>query len=506
MGCTNSQDKLVNGEQPQKKNTKDNSAVHIDTIDKFNVTSSSLVQEKYGKISKDYQLLNPPLGKGAFGEVRKCVHKATNLTRAVKIISKAQTPKAEQDRLKQEVEILKQLDHPNIIKIYEFYQDQKYFYIVTELCTGGELFDKIIEERSFDERKTAETMRQILHAVNYCHKNNIVHRDLKPENILYESNKPGALLKVVDFGTSIAYDPNVKMNQKLGTPYYIAPEVLSKKYDEKCDIWSCGVILYILLCGSPPFNGDNDEQIMNRVKIGKFSFDSEDWAGISDGAKSLITKMLEKDPVKRLSAQDVLNDPWLKQASGIDVVDKPTLKRALNNMQTFRAGKKLQEATWMYLVNYLASKEEKNELLKVFQSLDTNNDGKLQRDELIQGYKKIFNHPNPQEEVDKILTVVDKNQSGEIDYSEWVAATINRENLLSKQRLELAFKMFDQDGSGTVTKDELKQMFQGMGNVDDKVWKQLLNEVDDNGDGQISYKEFKEMMLKLIDPNASGSS
>ncbi|KAL4470266.1 hypothetical protein ABPG74_011877 [Tetrahymena malaccensis] len=386
MGCTNSQDKLVNGEQPQKKNTKDNSAVHIDTIDKFNVTSSSLVQEKYGKISKDYQLLNPPLGKGAFGEVRKCVHKATNLTRAVKIISKAQTPKAEQDRLKQEVEILKQL------------------------------------------------------------------------------------------------------------------------YDEKCDIWSCGVILYILLCGSPPFNGDNDEQIMNRVKIGKFSFDSEDWAGISDGAKSLITKMLEKDPVKRLSAQDVLNDPWLKQASGIDVVDKPTLKRALNNMQTFRAGKKLQEATWMYLVNYLASKEEKNELLKVFQSLDTNNDGKLQRDELIQGYKKIFNHPNPQEEVDKILTVVDKNQSGEIDYSEWVAATINRENLLSKQRLELAFKMFDQDGSGTVTKDELKQMFQGMGNVDDKVWKQLLNEVDDNGDGQISYKEFKEMMLKLIDPNASGSS
>ncbi|EGR33828.1 protein kinase domain protein [Ichthyophthirius multifiliis] len=472
-----------------------------DNNNTLNISNEGFVKEKLGKIHHDYTILNPPLGKGAYGEVRKAIHKTTQIARAIKIISKQSTSRSDQERLKMEVDMLKVLDHPNIIKVYEFYQDTRYFYIVTELCTGGELFDKIIDEHQFNEKKAAETTYQILSAVNYCHKNKIVHRDLKPENVLYESNQPNALLKIVDFGTSITYNPNVKMSQKLGTPYYIAPEVLEKKYDEKCDIWSCGVILYIILCGYPPFNANNDVAIMEKVKTGIFSFSGNEWNYVSNEAKQLIKQMLEKNTKKRISAEQALKNIWFQKRTQCQV-DKQSFEKALTNMRNFRTGKKLQEATWMFLVNYLASKEDKNELLKAFQSLDTNGDGKLQKDELIQGYLKILSPVQAALEVERILQTVDKNNSGEIDYSEWVAATISKENLLSKQRLEMAFKMFDKDGSGTISIEEIKDVFGGMGKVNENFWKDIIKEVDGNGDGQISYSEFKEMMLKLIDIDA----
>lgn len=336
------------------------------------------------------------------------------------------TSKQEQEKLQHEVEILKNLDHPNIIKVFEFYQDSRFFYIVIELCSGGELFDKILNESKFDERKAAKTMEQILSAVNYCHKNKVVHRDLKPENILYDTKKPDAVLKIVDFGTSVVFEAKQRMNQKLGTPYYIAPEVLDKNYDEKCDIWSCGVIMFIILCGYPPFNGQNDQVIMERVKIGKFNFDTQEWKQISQEAKNLISNMLQKDPAKRFSAEQCLQDKWFQMNQDKEVVDQKSLTISLNNLKSFRAGKKLQDATWAFLVNYMSTKDEKNELMKVFQSLDLNKDGKLSREELVIGYQKILNAGEAEEEVDKIMKAVDKNASGEIDYTEWVMATINR--------------------------------------------------------------------------------
>lgn len=157
-----------------------------------------------------------------------------------------------------EINILRELDHPNIVKMYEFFEDEKRYYIVTEICKGGELFDEIIARGKFTEKDAAVLMKQVLSCVNYCHKNHIVHRDLKPENILLEQNKDFDQIKIIDFGTSLLFDSAKSLDEKLGTPYYIAPEVLNKKYNEKCDIWSCGVIVYILLSGMPPFNGQSD--------------------------------------------------------------------------------------------------------------------------------------------------------------------------------------------------------------------------------------------------------
>lgn len=154
-------------------------------------------------------------------------------------------------------------------------------------------------------------MKQVLEAVNYCHRKNIVHRDLKPENLLLESQAEDAALKIIDFGTSALFNPSQKLSQKFGTPYYTAPEILSGKYDEKCDIWSCGVILYIMLCGYPPFNGKTDTEILTKTKSGKFAFPDKEWRNISAEAKDLVTKMLNKNQKLRCSAADAYAHPWI---------------------------------------------------------------------------------------------------------------------------------------------------------------------------------------------------
>lgn len=184
--------------------------------DDFNLGMGEIVRENKSKITKEYNLLSPPLGKGAFGEVRRAINRETGITRAVKIIQKSGCPEAEIKRIVKEVEILKKLDHPNIIKVFEFFIDDNYLYIVTDLCTGGELFDKIISKKFFSEKEASDTMHQVLSAIVYCHNNNIVHRDLKPENILLESERSNQL-KVIDFGTSRVYNSGSEMAQRLGT-------------------------------------------------------------------------------------------------------------------------------------------------------------------------------------------------------------------------------------------------------------------------------------------------
>ncbi|CAD8199555.1 unnamed protein product [Paramecium pentaurelia] len=471
----------------------------IKDVAHFKISSQGMVAEKYGSITHDYTLLKPPIGKGAFGEVRKAIHKVTNQVRAIKVISKEKASKAEVERLRIEIEILKRLDHPNIIKIYEFYQDNKNIYIVTELCTGGELFDKIQDQQAFSERKAAETMKQILSAVNYLHKSKIVHRDLKPENILYEANKPQALLKIVDFGTSRVFESGYKMNQKLGTPYYIAPEVLERKYDEKCDVWSCGVILYILLCGLPPFNGETEQEILESVREGDLTFEGEEWSQVSYEAKLLIKKMLERDPKRRISAEQAQRDPWITTYVKKTEMNLTQLTEVLNNLRTFRVEKKFQEAALTFMVNQMATSQEKQELLQQFQALDLNGDGRLSKEELIIGYSKVMSYTDAELEVEKLMKYIDQDKNGSIDYSEFVLATFNKVKLIEDSRLEQAFRMFDKDGSGSISIDEIKGIF-GCNDaaVSDEVWKELLAEVDANGDGSISFQEFKEIIIKAI--------
>ena len=201
-----------------------------------------------------------------------------------------------------------------MIKLYEYFEDETNVYLICELCRGGELFDRIIENEFFDEAKAAEIFKQILMALNYCHSMQIVHRDLKPENFLFANKENEADLKIIDFGLSKILNGGKlqRMKTRAGTPYYISPEVLAGNYDVSCDMWSAGCMLYILLCGYPPFYGDDNQEILQMVSKGVFDFDGEEWDDISKEAKDLIKKLITK-PERRLTAAEALKHPFIRK-------------------------------------------------------------------------------------------------------------------------------------------------------------------------------------------------
>jgi calcium-dependent protein kinase len=302
---------------------------------RIKINKANFVAYKTGSITKDYTF-GKNLGSGSFGTVRQALHKLTNQIRAVKILKKAEQ---DDEKFFLEVDILARLTHPNIMQIYEFYDDQTNFYIVSEFCSGGELFDKISEKGIFSEKEAVHILKQILSAICYSHQNNVVHRDLKPENILLDDKSKEPIIKLIDWGGARYFSKNKKMTKISGTPYYIAPEVLNEVYDERCDIWSCGVILYILLCGYPPFNGDTDTEIMKAVKIGKYDFPSEEWGSISKEAKELVSNMLKYDPKKRFTAIQCLSHAWFKnQEYSIDI---KITQNAIKNMKQFKVNNPL---------------------------------------------------------------------------------------------------------------------------------------------------------------------
>ena len=268
----------------------------------------ALVREKY-------RVDHAELGHGHYGVVRKCQNRSTKEYYAIKTIRKAKVSRLE--ILKREIEILRKMDHPNIIRLVDVYEDDKYLHLVTELCTGGELFDRIIKktktaEGHYSEKDASKVIRCLLGAISYVHNvHNISHRDLKPENFIFETSAEDSRLKIIDFGLS-RYDDEVShMTTKVGTPYYIAPEVLTRSYDKECDLWSIGVIMYVMLCGYPPFYGVTDAEIFASVKRAQFEFRSPEWDTISTAAKDLICGLLQKNPKTRLTADQALSHRWI---------------------------------------------------------------------------------------------------------------------------------------------------------------------------------------------------
>lgn len=366
-------------------------------------------------------------------------------------------------------------------------------------CAGGEVFDALGMRKTLTEYDIATIMKQLLSAVAYCHSKSVVHRDIKPENLLFDTQGKDATLKVIDFGMSQIFNPGLKMSVKIGTPLYIAPEVLSKSYTEKCDLWSCGVILYVLLSGTHPFTGSSEEELFRKIRRGKFSMSAPCWEFISRDAIDLIKKMITVDPNRRCSALEALKHPWI-QGTCKDKVYSTKVKALLNGLRTFTTQYKLQQAVLQYIVTQLISDKEKKQFQTIFVSLDKDNDGKLGREELIEGYKEIFGEGYPAEEkVDEIIKQIDSSNSGYIELTEFIVATMNKRNLLSMNRLVAAFNMFDKDGSGGITAEEVKEVL-GVGeNISIENWEEVIKEVDLNGDGEISLNEFITMMYKLLE-------
>ena len=241
--------------------------------------------------------------------------------------------------LRYEIEVLKNLYHPNIVRLYEVYDDDSSIFMVMEKCEGRELFEEIRSRVTFNEREAALVTKQILQAIAYCHERGVVHRDLKPENILLDTSKEArGSIKVIDFGTASVFRKDdtkqEHMNKEVGTAYYIAPEVINLHYTEKCDIWSIGVILYIMISGRPPFDGRNEREILTRVSTGVYSLETPEWKQTSSAVKDLISKMMEVDYNKRLSASQCLDHPWIKKKVKTSF-DQELSLGALDNLRNF---------------------------------------------------------------------------------------------------------------------------------------------------------------------------
>jgi calcium-dependent protein kinase len=364
-----------------------------------------------------------------------------------------------------------------------------------EMCSGGELFDRIIDAGHFTEAQAAVLMQQIVRAIYYMHENHVTHRDLKPENFLFLTKDAidKNLLKIIDFGLSCGFQPSQVLTTKAGTPYYVAPQVLAGKYDQMADMWSIGVIMYVMLCGYPPFFGETDADVLAKVRLGNFSFNAADWKNISEDAKNLIRLLLKMNPRDRYTAEQTLNHEWIANKApkakslniGTNFVDK---------LKGFRSHNKLKKAALAIIAQQLGDDKIKK-LRETFTALDANGDGLLTATELKEGLTKAGIKDIP-EDLQEILKHVDSDGSGIIDYTEFLAATLEKKQYVQEEVCWAAFRTFDKDGDGKITKAELEMVLKSddVADAAAQSMAEVIKAVDTNGDGEIDFQEFMQMM------------
>merc|ERR1719454_2050797 len=457
---------------------------------------SNFIIDNNGKLQEFYDMDKKKLGEGSYGSVCKGTNKSTGAPRAVKSISKEHMKNLE--RFKQEIAIMKMMDHPNIIKLYESFEDRKNIYLVMELCMGGELFDRIIDAGHFTEVQAAILMQQIIRAIYYLHENHVCHRDLKPENFLFTTKEPleKCALKIIDFGLACKFDQNSVLSTKAGTPYYVAPQVLAGKYDHLSDLWSCGVIMYVLLCGYPPFFGETDAEVLSKVRLGNFSFNAADWKNVSEDAKNLIRMLLKMNPRDRYTAEQALNHEWIKNKAP-KAADVNLQSNFVDNLRQFRGQNKLKKAALHVIAGQL-NEDQIKILRETFMALDHNGDGQLTVNEMKEGIKKAGLKEIPAD-LQQIMQDVDSDGSGVIDYTEFLAATLDKRVYMKEDVCWSAFRVFDRNGDGKISQDELKAVLGDTdvtGTLGKGLAEQLMGEVDGNGDGVIDFEEFMAMMKK----------
>ncbi|OEL28664.1 Calcium-dependent protein kinase isoform 1 [Dichanthelium oligosanthes] len=452
------------------------------------LTSISVLGRKTPNVTEHYTL-GRQLGEGKYGTTYLCTEVSTGCQFACKSILKKKFVNLQDiEDVRSEIQIMHYLSgQKNIVTIKDAYEDGEAVHIVMELCEGGELYHRITNG-NYSEQKAAELMRIIVGIIENCHSLGVMHRDLKPENFLLQDKDDDLSIKVIDFGLSVFFKPGEVFTEVVGSPYYIAPEVLKKRYGPEADIWTAGVILYVLLSGVPPFWADTRRGVYDKVLDGHFDLESEQWHRISDSAKDLIRKMLCPCPSERLKAYEVLKHPWICDNG---VATDQTLDPTVSRLNKLSATNKLKKLALQVTAEHL-SEQETTRLREMFKAMDTENRGVITLGELKEGFRRccsVFKHT----EINGLMDAADSDNTTSINWEEFIAATVPLSTIEHKEQLMPAFRYFDKDGSGYITVDKLQKP-RVERDMEDTFLEEIILEVDQNNDDHTNYSDFVTMM------------
>jgi calcium-dependent protein kinase len=386
--------------------------------------------------------------------------------------------------LRNEAEVFLSLDHPNVVRLVDVYESEQQLDLVMEHMQGGELFSRIAEKKTFSEAEAADAALQMLRAINYMHSHGLAYRDLKLENFMCEK-KNSSVIKLIDFGFSKAFDGQCcNMHEKLGTASYVAPEVLRGSYTSQCDLWSLGVIVFILLAGYMPFKAHDQHKIMEGILVWK----PDCWSNVSEGAVDFVTGLLALDPNKRSTAAKALDHPWLsKQLAYQEHEQRKQFDKSVAKALVSFSEKSLQWRLFMGLMPWSLAPSEHANVRDVFHLFDRTNSGVVKQDNFIQ---VLVGFGVPERDCRLAFDALDVNKNKQLDYSEFLAGMMTSRLQIDNELLCRTFRRFDLDGDGYIAQNELNQF-----TCDHR---QIMNEVDANSDGRISCDEFIQAVRSEI--------
>ena len=502
------------------------------------------------------------LGTGAFGTVYKVKRKNAgfnSIIRALKEISKEKMNNNEEGslELKNEIEILKTIDHPNIMKIYEFFEDENNIYLINEYCGGGDVAKMHNKYGVFPEFLLKFIMSQVFLAISFLHSNKVVHGDLKRENIAFvydgkyktkeefekffkiiftdkeiitELNEAAGMdnlseeakniikelcnyeIKILDFG-SAKMKKKDKINKKLsgivGTAYYCSPEVIKEKYDFESDEWACGVMMYILLADVVPFPGQDEEEIFHSILTQEINVDIPQLKSISNNCKDLIKRLCDKNTTKRIKSEEALNHPFFNNGinfsnllKGVYAENTRELKKMFRNKNPKLSDKKIatskfKEMVIAYIGLNFPDKAEAIKARKIFLEISGGNKHFLiTKETFVSRFQKIFNNLT-KEDIEQFFDSLDQNGTGNIEYEELIRALSDKNKLLSNKNLGEAFKFFDRDNNGFITWNEIAEIIYPEGQIPENVMEEFLKEIGQNDRNlNIDFFDFKKILTK----------
>lgn len=445
------------------------------------------------QIKKSYHVSEKIIGKGAFAKVYMGQSTANpQLKVAVKTINKLYLGQDDLKAIGDEVEVLQALDHPNIVKYFETYEDPKFMFIVTELCKGNTLGHQLKKNKRFSESDTAYILQQLVSAIHHWHANKVSHRDIKPDNIMVDFDLNVTL---IDFGLSKLTTKN-RLKSVIGSPLYMAPEIFDANYTKKCDIWSLGVLIYHMIAGCLPFKGDTIQEVHKKAKTCRLEFSDHAWNGVTSEWIDLIKKMIVVDPKERLSAEEVLSHPWFDMfgSQSTQGDSSGSSKNILETIRNFQWNSHLKKACLHILVKMIKRKDLED-LNYEFELIDEDQDGMISFEELKEALVR-WGIPITDTEIQTIISKCDFSKNNAINYTEFLVMTLDQSKVANEDSVNSLLKHFDRDEKGFITKVDIMNALQKGGKkLKTSELKEIMRMHDPSKRGYITYSEFKQLIL-----------